>query len=650
MSTQFPNLFSPLEIRGVEIRNRIFSTGHMTTLAERGRPGKDLAAYHAARAEGGAGLVIVEVATVHESASYTSDTINANDDECIPGYELIARSVHEYGCRVFGQLFHPGREMFEPLDGSQPVAYAPSAVPNERFHVMPRPMSVGLIGDVVDGYARAAARLERAGLDGVEIVASHGYLPAQFLNHRLNLRGDEYGGDFNARIRFLREILAAIRAGTGPSFVIGMRISGDEKSVDGLQLDEVTEACVALDADGDIDYFNVIAGTTSTLAGSIHVVPPMWIDNAYVAPYAATVKARVSKPVFVAGRINQPQMAEEVIRTAQADMCGMTRAQICDPQLANKSRDGRVEDIRACIGCNQACIGHMQSGFPISCIQHPETGRERRYYHKRPATRVKKVLVAGGGMKAAAVAAARGHQVTLCERAERLGGQTLLAQLLPGRAEFGGIVTNLSREMELARVDVLLRQAVTRAYVEAHAPDSVIIATGAEPYLPTIEGAEEAHIVDAWSVIRGEANVGHSVVVADWRCDWVGLGVAEKLARDGCHVRLCVNGYMPGQLIQQYVRDHWVGILQTLGVEMKPYMRVFGADAQSVYFQHTANDQPVELEAVDTLVVALGHRAEDSLETSLDGWPGELQVIGDCLAPRTAEEAVFEGLKAAVAL
>ena len=184
--------------------------------------------------------------------------------------------------------------------------------------------------------------------------------------------------------------------------------------------------------------------------------------------------------------------------------------------------------------------------------------------------------------------------------------------------------------MALAGVRVEKGVEVTRTEVERRQPDAVVVATGAKPYWPVIEGADEAHVVDAWSVVRGEANVGHSVVVADWRCDWVGLGVAEKLARDGCRVRLCVNGYMPGQLIQQYVRDHWVGILQTLEVDIEPYLRVFGVDADSVYFQHTANDQPVVLEDVDTLVVALGHEADATLETGLEDWDGEVHLVGDC--------------------
>jgi NADPH-dependent 2,4-dienoyl-CoA reductase/sulfur reductase-like enzyme len=237
--------------------------------------------------------------------------------------------------------------------------------------------------------------------------------------------------------------------------------------------------------------------------------------------------------------------------------------------------------------------------------------------------------------------------VTLYEASERLGGQALLAQLLPTRAEFGGIVTNLTREMQLAGVKVVTRSEVTRALVEAEKPDAVIVATGAKPRAGEIEGIETGHVVNAWQVIKNEVNVGTSVVVADWRCDWIGMGIAEKLARAGCRVRLAVDGYMPGQRIHQYVRDHWWGELTKLNVEILPLSRLYGVDGDTVYLQHATNGEPIVIEGVDTLVASLGHERVDTLADELDGWSGELHLIGDCLTPRTAEEAVFEGLKVA---
>lgn len=648
---ELSHLFSPIKIRNLQIKNRILSTGHDTTLPTNFVPNDALVAYQQARAEGGVGLIVMQVSGVHETARYTSHLLMATNDDCIPHYRKVAEAVHRHGCALFGQLFHPGREIMESADGTAPVAYAPSAVPNERFHVMPRPMSPAMVREVIDGYAAAARRLEAAGLDGVEVVASHGYLPAQFLNPRVNLRTDQYGGSFENRLRFLRDVVTAVRASTGPDFIIGLRISGDEKDANGLTDAESLEAIIALD--GSFDYFNVVAGSSASLGGAIHIAPPMAFPSGYVAPFAAAAKAKVKAPVFVAGRINQPQDGDKIIASGQADMVGMTRALICDPEMPSKAEAGKLDDIRACIACNQACIGHFHMGYPISCIQHPETGRELKYGKLQPAAVKKKVLIAGGGpggMKAAAVAAARGHEVTLCEASPRLGGQALLAQLLPSRAEFGGIVTNLTREMELAGVKVRTRTEVTRELVEAEKPDVVIVATGAQPRMPDIEGADTAHVVNAWQVIRNEVNIGASVLIADWRCDWIGLGLAEKLARNGCRVRLAVDGYMAGQRVHQYVRDHWVGVLHDLGVEVIPYARLFGVDGSTVYLQHATSGAAMVVEEVDTLVASLGHERVHKLEDELAGLAVDMHVIGDCLTPRTAEEAVFEGLKVAAVL
>ncbi len=647
-TTHFPHLFLPLQLGDLKIRNRIVSTGHETHLNEQGLIGDAMIAYHEARAKGGAGLIVIEVALAHASGVFVANPIRVDSDECIPGYRNLANALHKHDCGVIAQLFHPGREILASEDGTAPVSYSASATPNERFHVMPRSMPVEMIEEVIRSFGDAAKRMQEAGLDGVEIVASHGYLPAQFLNSKVNIRDDTYGGSLENRTRFVRAIAADIRAKTSPGFVIGLRLSGDERSHEGLEAGEMQDACERIAADGHLTYLSVVAGSSATLAGSIHIAPPMFEDVGYTAPLADGIRARTGLPTIVTGRINQPQDAERILASGQADMCGMTRAMICDPQIGNKAQEGKVDDIRACIACNQACIGHFHAGYPISCIQNPVSGRELLYGSITATTRKRRIMVIGGGpggMKAAAVAAERGHEVTLFEREAQLGGQARLAQLLPHRAEFGGIITNLTREMELAGVEVRKQASVDKAAVVEFAPDEVIVATGATSRWPDMEGRDSAHVVDAWQVLRGEVTVGASAVVADWRADWIGIGIAEMLAEQGCSVRLAVNGYMPGQTIQMYVRDASIARLHKLGVVIIPYVRLFGADEDTVYLQHLMSGEAVVCENVDTLVLAQGHTPDNDTETMLRelGLPHHL--VGDCISPRTAEEAVLEGLR-----
>ena len=649
--SSFPYLLSPFEIKGVGFRNRILSTGHETVLVKDGSPSDAMIAYHEARAKGGVGLIVTEATTVHESAFFNMGMPVGYRRECIPGFTRLAQTVKSHGTRIFGQLFHPGSEMLERWpDGSLPVSWAPSSYFHERYFVTSRAMPEDMILSVIAGYATTAANFMEAEYDGVEIVASHGYLPAQFLSDRLNRREDRWGGSEENRQRFLVEIAKAVRAAIPDHAVLGLRISIGEKTEKGMNRDESLNVTKRLQDAGLIDYASITIGSSGSSLANNFVIPTMAKPAGFMSTEIGDVKAQLTLPVMLAGRFNQPHDAERSIADGEADMIGMTRAQICDPELANKVTEGRVDDIRACIACNQACMGHIYHGAGISCIQHPESGRELQYGTRKPINRRRKVLIAGAGpagMKAAAVAAERGHEVVLCEAAPRLGGQVVLAQLLPERAEFGGVITNLARELELAGVTPRLSTRVDRALIEAEQPDSVVIATGANPYRPEIEGIEDGNVVTAWQVLERQVNCGSRVVVADCTADWIGVGIAQLLAQEGCHVRLVTSAYGPGATLSPHVRDHAIGELRKLGVEIDYNARLFGVDEDTAYFQHTATDEPILVDNMETLVLTYGHRSCDGLADEIRDMGVDLHIIGDALTPRTAEEAILEGLKIA---
>ena len=642
------HLFSPIKIRNLTVKNRIMSTGHDTTMPTEGIINERLLAYQRARAEGGAGLIVLQVSGVHESARYTTHLLMATEPNCVDGYRKMADMCHEHGTTIFAQIFHPGREIMEAGEGLLAVAYSASAVPNERFHVMPKPLNQRMIDEISAGYVQAARYMHEAGIDGVEFVASHGYLPAQFMSTQVNLREDQYGGSLENRLRFSVDILKAIRAATSDDFVIGMRISADELDGGGLDADEVLAICQALEP--HLDYVNLTLGTSASLGGAVHIAPPMAFRAGYIAEQTKVFKDTLNIPVLIAGRINQPQDADLIIKNGQADMCGMTRALICDPKMPNKAQNNQLDDIRACIACNQACIGHFHKGQPISCIQHPQTGREQQYGNLQAAAAPKKVMVIGGGpagMNAALIAAQRGHRVSLYESGKQLGGQALLAQNLSRRAEFGGLITNLLQAMSKQDINIQLNTHVDMAMVQAEAADVVVLATGATPYAQPIEADDSIVKLNAWQYLQGTAPQGKSVLITDWRCDWVAPGIAELLVKQGFDVSIAINGLCLGETLPLYVRDELTATAQRLGIKLLPNARLYGYDNGTVYLQHNTSAEALELEGIDTIIACDGQIALDELGDAIEDLGMTLHRIGDCNTPRTAEEAMYEGLKVA---
>ncbi|WP_193071946.1 MULTISPECIES: FAD-dependent oxidoreductase [unclassified Brevibacterium] len=667
MSSLFPRLFEPITLGPRTIRNRIVSSGHDTVLDDHGKIGDDLVAYHEARAQGGCGLIVLQVSGVHETARYTNHVLMATDDSSVPGYGAVAEAVHAHGATIFAQLFHPGREVMDGERGMAPRAVAPSDEPQERFKVVPEALSTEAIKEIIAGYASAAKRISDSGIDGVEIVASHGYLPIQFFNPRVNARTDEYGGSPANRRRFLAEVVAGVREAVGPDVVVGLRISGEEKTEDGMVATEVLDLIEHLDgmktgsdagpSAGDIeevdclDYFSITAGDSSTLQGAVHIVPSMQIDPAYAATLSEQVKKITDKPVMVAGRINQPHEAEKAIAEGRTDMAIMTRAMICDPEIASKAQRDAVDEIRACIGCNQACIGHFQMGVPISCIQYPESGRELQFL-PRPTVRIRRrVLVIGGGpagLKAAAVAAEAGDDVVLCEREPHLGGAVLLAQELPYRSEFGGAATNLSAEARRAGVDIRTSTPVTQQVFDEVAPEHVIVATGAQQRMPHLEVDDEAFVIGARDYLMTQPTLPKGrVLVNDWKGDWIGLGIALRLAEARVPVTLATAANFAGAAIQQYTRTLLMSQALRTGVDFVNDARLVGVDATTGYLQSTLCEIVHEVDGVAATIVS---GAPQSVVPDLDFGTASVRTIGDAVAPRTVEEAVFEGLEAASSL
>ncbi|MER8387117.1 FAD-dependent oxidoreductase [Mesorhizobium sp. M1380] len=646
--SNFARLLSPLRIGNVLLRNRIVFTAHDSSHQVQGQIGDAYIAYQVARARGGAGLQILSAASIDENSATYDNQLQLFTDDAIPGYRRMAEAVHEAGGTVFGQLLHSGRDASGSSDGSKPVTYSASAVRNEKLHTISRALSISEIRQVIRSFAAAAKRVQAAGLDGVEICASHGYLPAQFLTESMNCRADQYGGSPENRFRFLHEICAAVRADVGESFPIGVRLSAADLDNVGLEASQSLDALQRLEQEGIVDFFHLVVGSGATLGGRIHIVAPMALPAGYVMPFALQAKKVLKSPLIATGRFNTPQLAEEAITKGAADAIGMTRAMICDPDLGKKVEDRRIDDIRACIACDQACIGHLHKGYHVSCIQFPESGRETSLGIYPSVTVKKRVLVVGAGpagMKAASVAALRGHSVILCEASNRLGGQANIAAKLPGRAEFGGIVTNLTREVELAGVDLRLKTVVNAGLIASIAPEALVIATGGKPTTPDPDRFEGMRTLTAEDVLSGVEKAGQRVVVADALCDWVGIGVSLQLAGDGHDVTLAVTGTLPGETIPLYVRDELAGRLFDAGVKVVNYSRLYGADKDSVYFEHIMALKPVVLENVDTLVVCDGVTANRTLEQEVEGLDLEMYSIGDCLTPRTAEEAVLDGLK-----
>ncbi|MBI3950377.1 MAG: FAD-dependent oxidoreductase [Acidobacteria bacterium] len=640
---EFPHLFSPITIGSVTLQNRLVFLPHGALYAgDDGLPNERHAYYFEERARGGVGLIILESMVTNSDGGYMR-LINAFDQRAIPGFRRIAERVHEHGAKVLGQLLHLGNQAVSSVTLLPMVA--PSAVADPTLGEVPKEMDEDDLRRVVDGHVQSARNLKEAGFDGVELKAGHDGILRQFLSPYSNKRTDHYGGSAENRVRYILEALAAIRSEVGENFLIGVRLCMDEFLNGGYGLEEAKEFARLIEAGGQVDYFSSDLGIWS----SFHmVVAPMVVPPGYANYATSALKETVEVPVISFGRINDPGQAEKILADGIADLIGMARELICDPDFANKARDGQTDDIRHCIACNQFCIARACSGFPISCIYNPAAGFEQELGGEtlRKAARIKKVIVVGGGpagLEAARVAALRGHLVTLYEKEAELGGQVLTLAKVPTRQEFGEMIRWLSRQVYKLGVRVHLCTEISKELIQREQPDVAIVATGAQPEEPSFPGGHLPHVVQVEDLLSRPLPPVKNVVVADcgagtMRC-W---STALYLAEQGMQVTIVTP---LGQVGQDLDPPNFLALYPALmkyGVTCYTQSKLTAVESEAVVIANLFSEREIRLERVDLVVLTWFRRSRNELVRELKGCVPGLYAVGDCVAPRNAGLAVRE--------
>jgi 2,4-dienoyl-CoA reductase-like NADH-dependent reductase (Old Yellow Enzyme family) len=538
---RYRRALSPIRIGGVEIRNRVARTAHATMMAREGRITEELIAYHLARAQGGVGLTILEAAGVHPSSVLSLANL---DDSVIDGYRALVGAVAPTGMRLFQQLWHGGH-IYPAPDGSPPLA--PSMVPSHISGIAPLAMTRRQIEEVISGYAAAARRCERGGLDGVEIHAGHGYLIAQFLSPVLNRREDEYGGDLEQRMLFLLRVLAAVREAVSPEFAIGVRLS-DSADPRILAMSDVATVAARLERDRLIDYVNMSYGDYYALHRQ---VAGMEAPSGFQIPFTAPPVANSRLPRLLNGRFRTLEEVEQVLRAGDADLISMVRAHIADPDIVVKSAAGHADRVRPCIACNQGCIGRVATFGRLGCVVNTAAGEETGLAERliAPPPHPRRVLIVGGGpagMEAARIAATAGHRIVLAEATPSLGGLTNVYRHAPRMGTIGDIALWLEQEVYRLGVEVRLATYMDADDIVAEGADVVILATGADPDPPLRQvqfPAEDfvrepgARIISSIDLFQARnEDWGRSAVVVDEVGHYEAIASAEYLLERGAAV------------------------------------------------------------------------------------------------------------------
>lgn len=644
--TRYTHLFEPIKVGNTVVKNRVFMPPISTNLADHGYVTDELIQHYAARAKGGVGLIVSEVVTVEPTYIYLPGDMSIYDDSFIEGWEKLFTEVHKYGTKLLPQLFHPAYMAF-PVPGT-PQLIAPSNVGPYYAKSAPRAVTKEELKVIIRQFGEAAYRVKQAGGDGVEIHAAHAHgLLGGFLTPLYNKRCDEYGGDINGRLRLTLEVIEEVRRKCGEDFIIDVRISGDEYSDGGLNINDATYIAKQLEKAG-ADMLHVSGGTTIKRGSSI---PAPGTKQGAHAELAKAIKRQVSIPVATVGRITEPWIADELIANRIADACMIGRANLCEPEFANKAYEGKEIEIRPCIGCLR-CLNGIMFGKRVSCTINPSFELENEDT-LTVTDSPKQILVIGGGvagMEAAYVARKRGHHVVLCEAKEELGGQLHLACVPVGKQDLTKVVQYMSHRLETAGVEVRLNTPVTKELLEQGFKDyEIIAAAGAKAnIIPAFTNFKQWMTAD--DILAGKQFPGRKIVIIGGGS--VGCELADYLApllndrfirnRDitvlEMEQEIMMSETGPGRslLVQRMIQK---------GISIQCRAKVISTTEDSItYEQH---GQEYTIPDADTLVFANGYHIDSSMEDLLKEMNADYHVIGDGHKVGTIKDAISEGYKTA---
>lgn len=647
--SKYEHLLSPIKIGETTVKNRIFMPPLSTNLADKGYVTDELVEHYKARAKGGVGLFVTEVVTVEPTYCYLPGDMCIYDDSFIPGWKKLADGVHEYGAKILPQLFHPAHMAF-PLPGT-PRLIAPSNVGPYYAKEAPRAVTKEELKVIIRQFGEAAKRAQIAGADGVEIHAAHAHgLLGGFLSPLYNKRTDEYGGDIDHRLRLTLEVIEEVRRVCGKNFIIDVRISGSEYTDGGLNLNDMIYVAKQLEKAG-VDFLHVSGGTTIARGSSI---PAPGTPMGSHAATAAEIKKYVSIPVATVGRITEPWIAEELIANGKADICMIGRANLCDPEFANKVAAEKADDIRPCIGCLR-CLNGIMFGKRVACTVNPSFELENEDT-LAPAAEKKNVLVIGSGpagMEAAFVAAKRGHHVVLCEKEAELGGLMRIAAVPIAKQDLTRLIQYMARRLEGAGVEVRLNCAVDQAMLEGEFKGYEVIAgAGAQPIVvPAFTGFKQWMTAD--DVLAGRAFPGRKIVVIGGGS--VGCETADYLAPlvNDLYPRnreITLLEMAPGVMASESGpgRSLLVQRMMAKGVQMICGAKVEKVDESSIWY--TKDGQQHCIADADTLVLAMGYKADPALVEMLKAAGASYHLIGDANKVGTIKDAIGAGYETAKAL